>query len=211
MSRTFADLAERVFDASPCPVIGVDLRGRIHLFSRAAEEILGYSAAEARDRLHVTDLYHRPDDARRVMAELRGANAGPRHTTDLVLRARDGELIPVRVTASLLHDAGGALAGTLGFFVDRREALAMDARLEEVAGQVIASERRAASVTSAADAAHELSQPLTAAMGHLEMVLEDDAVTGVLRDRVARAYGQLERIARIRAALTRNARGGRMG
>jgi signal transduction histidine kinase len=137
------------------------------------------------------------------MAELRGSSAGRCVGADLSLRARNGELIPVRLTATLLHDADGAAVGSIGFFVDRREALSMDARLEEVAGQVIASERRAASSASPVTAAHELAQPLTVSMGHLEILLEDADLDPVVRDRVERAYGQLERIARIATVLTR--------
>jgi PAS domain S-box-containing protein len=205
MGWSAADLPERLFDASPSPVIGVDLRGRIHLFSRSAEETLGYTADEARAHLHVTDLYHRPDDARRVMNALRGEGPAGRPTLELTLRARNGELVPVLLTATLVHDAAGAIVGTLGFFLDRREAISMGARLEEAADQVIASERRAANVSSAAAAAYELSQPLTAAMGHLEILLESE-LPPASRERAARAYAQLERIGRIAATLVRAGR-----
>ena len=193
------DFAEQVVALVPVPLVVADAQGRILLFNPAAEAVLGFSAEEALGRVHVTDLYHRAEDARRVGERVHTRDAlqrGAPETTDVTLRARNGELIPARLTARVLYDRDMPI-GTLGFFSDRREQVALASRLEDAASQVVASERRAAGVATAADAAHEFAQPLTVAMGHLEMVELLDGVPAEARSRVARASEQLERLGRI--------------
>lgn len=190
------DLFDRLLDVGPAAVIAADLRGRLLVFNRAAEALLGYGAAEALQHLHVTDLYHRPEDARRVLMRIR-AQDNALTPMDITLRARNGELIPVRLRAALLHEASGAVVGTVGAFEDRRETDALSRRLEDAAGQVLASERRAANIAVASEAAHEMAQPLTAAMGNLEMLLMTEDLAPDTTRRLERAYEQLERLKRI--------------
>jgi PAS domain S-box-containing protein len=204
------DLLDRLLTVVPSPVIVADLRGRVLLFSTAAVAALGYPAEEAREHLHVTDLYHHPEDARRVLRRLRGQDGqtGPRADGrfDVTLRARNGELIPVRLTAALLRDASGAQIGTLGVFEDRREQVALGKRLEDAATQVEAVERRAAGIAAISSAVHEMAQPLTAAMGNVEMLLLDPALEPPVATRLQRTYDHLERL---RTIIARFAKAGR--
>jgi PAS domain S-box-containing protein len=195
-----ADLLDRLIDANPAPIIVADVRGRILLFSPAAEALLGYRGGEAREHLHVTDLYHRPDEARRVLERVRARRPGvaPAHDRlDVTLRARNGELVPVRLSVSLLRDAAGDVVGTLGIFEDLREEVALRRRLEDAADQVVASERRASGLGVVGRVAHDLSQPLTAAMGNLEMLAAVPDLTATQADRLDRTWEQLERMRRI--------------
>lgn len=215
MSLTGSDLLDRLVETSPWAIVVSDLRGRIVLFSPGAERALGYRAAEAIRHVHVTDLYHRPDDARRVLERLRDRIAtpdAPAEAMELTLRSRAGELIPTRLFASMVHDASGAAMGTMGVFEDRREAAALVRRLEDATGQVLASEKRAAAVAVASEAAHELSQPLMAAMGNLELLLLSSELSPELTARLERAYEQLERMRRIVGDFSRvtTFRGGRV-
>ena len=75
-------------------------------------------------------------------------------------------------------------------------------------GLVVASEQRAASVANLQAAAQDLAQPLTAAMGHLEMLVDSPELDEGSRRRAERAYAQLERLAQMGAAFTRSTRGG---
>ncbi len=208
MALTGTDLLDRLLDVVPAPVIVADLRGRVLLVNAATERALGYRAAEAQGQLHVTDVYHRVDEARRVLARLRARGGGPSapEPFDVTLRARNGELVPVRLTASLLRDAAGAEVATLGVFEDRREHIALGKRLEEAAGQVEAIERRAAGVAAIGSVVHEMAQPLTAAMGNVEMLLLDPSLSSPTRERTQRTYEQLERL---RGFLGQIARAGR--
>jgi PAS domain S-box-containing protein len=183
-------------------VVANDEAGRIRLFNPAAERLWGYRAEEALAALHVSDLFERPGDARKVSAALAGGT--PQAQLDTQVRARTGESIPVRLRA-----ARGTLAdGTpviVGAALDRRETLDLLARLEDATGQVLASERRAAGIQVAIRTARELAQPLTAALGHLEMLQDLPELSAEARNRAQRARVQLERIGRLAADLVAHA------
>lgn len=53
------DVAAELLDSLPDPVIGCDVDGMILYWSRAAEEVYGYPAAEALGRRAVTLLHTR--------------------------------------------------------------------------------------------------------------------------------------------------------
>lgn len=207
LSTGNTDLLDRLFDAVPAPVLVADLRGRVMRINIAAESALGYRLSESPD-LRVGDVYHRVDDARRVLARLQTrASVSPTlEPFDVILRARNGELVPVRLTASLVRDADGGPVATIGVFQDRREQIAIERRLEEAASQIEAAEHRAAGMTSVATAVHEIAQPLTAAMGTVEMLMLDEDLADEQRHRLERTYEQLERIRALIAALTRTRR-----
>jgi PAS domain S-box-containing protein len=207
MALPGTDILDRLLSVVPSPVIVADLRGAVLVFNKAAETALGYGAAEVRDHMRVTDLYHRADDARRVLRRLRtreAEGAVAPDPLDVTLRARNGELVPVRLTASIVHASDGEAFATLGLFEDRREEIALGRRLEDAALQIEASERRAASATAVGVAAHEMAQPLTAAMGNVEILLLDRTLAAPVRARLQKTYDQLDRLSKILRAVARS-------
>lgn len=195
------DLLDRLLDVVPSAVVVCGTDGRVLLLNPAGRRALGYRPDDVQ-RLHVTDLYHRMDEARRVMKWLRDRRTDP-PGFEVTLRARNGELIPARVSAAILRDEGGVEVGTVGVFEDRRAELALGARLEEAAGQVEESERRAAASGSFGAAVHEISQPLAAAMGNVELLLLDVTLPEASRDRAQRAWDQLDRLRAVMGRLAR--------
>jgi PAS domain S-box-containing protein len=206
------DLLDRLLDSVPAPVLVADLRGRVTRINAAAEIALGYRLEETPE-LTVGDVYHRADDARRVLTRL-NSRVGTDRTLDpfdVTLRARNGELVPVRLTAALVRDAAGEPVATIGVFQDRREQLAIERRLEEAAVHIEAAEVRAAGMTSVATVVHEIAQPLTAAMGLVEMLMLDDDLREEQRTRLDRTYEQLDRIRGLITTLARPLRRVREG
>lgn len=188
------DLLGRLIDATPNPVMAVDVKGRVLVFNRAAEQALGYDAEYARQHMHVTDVYADPSDARRVLAEMRATQTGMVQGLTVRLRARWGEQIPVELSAAEVHDSDGALMATVGVFLDMREQVALRNRLEATTEQLIAAEQRAATIEVAGEAAYEINQPLTALMGTLELLEMDPGLSDRARARLERAQGHLKRI-----------------
>ncbi len=108
-------------DICPDPLIGVDLRGYITLFNRAAETLLGYRASDVIGTCHITTLYARSEDAREVGSRLadpatRGQLQG--HETELL--SANGTVMPIRLSAALVERDGEVL-GSVGFFHDLTE------------------------------------------------------------------------------------------
>ncbi len=200
------DVLERLIDATPNPVMATDPKGRVLVFNRVAESTLGYATAYAREHMHVTDVYATPGEARRVLAEIRGAAGRIVHGLEVRLRHRSGEHVPVLLSAGEVVGPDGETIATIGVFQDMREQMSLKHRLQATTEQLIATEKRAATIELAGAAAHELNQPLTAVMGILELCelrtdLDDD-----LRKKLQRALAQLGRMAEIVKALARTSR-----
>lgn len=191
------DLLERLIDACPDPVIAADLSGRILLFSRSAETILEYDAAEALRSIHVGELYADPGDASRVMQSMRSSDDRTVGGVRVRIRTRRGEPVPVHLSAALVHDFAGRPVASVGIFRDERALHTLSERLASATDQLVASEKRAASAALAAATAHELNQPLTSVMGILELMSLEDDLPELVEDRLTRATAQLERMAEI--------------
>lgn len=118
-ARQLDDL-ERLMESAFDAIIALDESGKIVKFNRQAERILGYEAREVIGQ-SIRDLYYDLEDARRVRRLLLESKEGRITGFDTFLRSKNGEKIPIRLSASLLFDYFGKRAGNVGFFRDRRE------------------------------------------------------------------------------------------
>ena len=108
-----------LLESSPDAIISTDREGNITFFSPGAEALLGYRQEDIIGR-NVVELYESEERAKGVMRKMReggGSVAG----LETILRAKDGSLIQVMISASLLYDEDGQEAGTVGFNKDLRE------------------------------------------------------------------------------------------
>ncbi|MEN9797690.1 MAG: hypothetical protein RL653_1386, partial [Pseudomonadota bacterium] len=164
--RQAKEFLERLIDSSVDAILAADLRGRIILFNKGAEDICGYTAEEARG-LNVQQLYP-PGHAKELMAALRAGQGrlGPRRQDILT---RTGERVPVNMTASIVYENGREVA-TLGIFSDLRALMRLEQKLTETEGRLQQSEKQAVLVALAGTTAHELNQPLTCVLGYAELL-----------------------------------------
>src|SRR5690606_38153643 len=133
--------------------------------------ICGYSAREALSGLRVDDIYP-PGVSRELMRRLRGEDEGGVGRLTLTrqeVRNKEGELVPVNMTASILYEGGRELA-TVGIFTDLRARVQLEERLSAAQVKLRESEKNAVLVALAGTAAHELNQPLTSVMGYAELL-----------------------------------------
>src|SRR5437867_10715256 len=82
---------------------------------------------------------------------------------------RDGELVPVNMTASIIYEDGRETA-TVGIFSDLRERLKMEQRHLQAQEKLMITEKQALIAELAGTTAHELNQPLTSIMGYAELM-----------------------------------------
>ena len=112
------------------------------------------------------------------------------------VRARDGQRVPVALSAALILEKGKPV-GSVGVFTDLRDRMQMEARLQKAQEQILAQERQAIVAELAGAAAHELNQPLTAVLNYallLRRVLEPGTPGGRAAEVIA---SETERMAEI--------------
>jgi PAS domain S-box-containing protein len=159
-----------IISSSAHLVIAIDTQYRIMIFNRAAENALGYRAAEVTGRRAIPifmDAGELAERARTLSAELgETISVGPEIFTRIPLRdghetrewtfvRKDGTRFPVSVVITPLRDDAGAVTGFLGVIEDvtaRKEVDRMKAEFTAVVS-------------------HELRTPLTSIRGSLGLIL----------------------------------------
>ncbi len=210
------EFLSRVIEASPNAIVAARRSGEIVLFNPSAVKVLGWSQEQALG-MHVGKLYP-PGGAERIMRLIRGDDhGGPGRIASLreVVVSTTGELIPVEISAALVHQGEEEIA-TVGIFTDLREQVAIEERLQEAVENLEQSQRQAVVVEVAGAAAHQLNQPLTSLLGYAEFlrrqVDEEDEmyrVAGKIYDDAKRISEIVRKIGRITKYRTRDYAGGR--
>jgi PAS domain S-box-containing protein len=197
-------LGRALLSSCPLPVIVCDLEGRIHQFNPAAEQLLGSTERVARIRHRVADFLAKVPDANRLRSFLDEAGPRPERASaspapvpifELSLRTLRGESIPVRLVVQRIRDESGAVAGGLLLAIDQREIQNRQHQLDQATQQVIDLQKRVGAAGDLDHLVHELNQPLTVAMGVLEILIETEVLEKPVLDRLLRASHQLQRLA----------------
>lgn len=188
------DFLEKLINSSVDAIIAADMKGRVILFNKGAEEICGYTADEAKARLNVKELYPQ-GVAKDVMTRLR-AGSGRLGVSRQEIITKNGERVPVNMTASIVYE-GGRETATVGIFTDLRAWMQLERRLSETEDRLEESEKNAVIVALAGTAAHELNQPLTSVMGYAELLKRKLKETDYAFRPVDIIYREAERMAEI--------------
>jgi PAS domain S-box-containing protein len=175
-----------VLDSIVSSLVAVNLRGEVLGVNRSAEDLLGWSEAEALGRGAGDILGEEVEDLVRDTIE-RGQQI---QRQEAALRSRDGSIVPVRLTTSQLRDGAGTVYGAIATFLD----LTPIKRAEEHARQL---DRLAALGRFTSSVAHEIRNPLTGiGMGvqHLSRAIGQDPAQ---RQSVEFILGEIKRLDRI--------------
>jgi PAS domain S-box-containing protein len=108
----------RLIESSPDAIIATDQVNNVVLFNEGAANLLGYQPAEILGQ-SIQRLYDHEDRTRDIAVEMRkrgGTVAG----FESVLKAKDGQSIPVLISASVLTDNDSHETGMVGFATDLR-------------------------------------------------------------------------------------------
>ncbi|MEH3141780.1 MAG: EAL domain-containing protein [Mycobacterium kyogaense] len=134
----FAGVLEAAYEQA---IIGTDAAGRITVFNKGAERLLGWSAAEVMGRSPIV-FHHLPEVLDRAaelgittahdvfLQRLTPQTADVREWTYL---RRDGTHVPVSVAISQMTDCDGACVGYIGVATDITERKASEAKLKHLA------------------------------------------------------------------------------
>ena len=152
-------------------VIGVDRAGAVTHFNRAAMEITGYSADEARNKPY-QDLFKKQSDQEPAVLQLLKTGK-PLKRDEKVMWRKDGHPVPVSFQTALLKDRGGRCLGAVEIFADV-------SRIKALEGEMHQAKTMAALGEMSATVAHEIRNPL-GAMGMWAELLERDLQPGDTR------------------------------
>src|SRR5258708_2051976 len=114
---------QKLVESCPDIIISVDKQGTIIFYNDGARQNLGFSYEEVLGK-NVLEIYPSLDEARRVMAAMRAADAagkGRLRNFETVFKTKKGEKIPVAISASITYDDQGNEIGSIGFAKDIRE------------------------------------------------------------------------------------------
>ena len=168
------DLLSRVVDTAPVAVIAFDVQQRIVLFNTVAEAMLGVDGGVARQQLRMDDLYVEDREGIPVGERLRGALHGAVRGLRVELRTRTGERVPAALSAAEVYASDGQLRASVHLLVDLRHNQALEARADRAAQDLVEGEQRAEQLAAALRPLRDLSQPLAALTGIIDLLLLED-------------------------------------
>ncbi|MBL8951682.1 MAG: PAS domain S-box protein [Myxococcaceae bacterium] len=192
------DYLERLIDSSVDAIIAADMKGKVILFNKAAEQICGWTAEEALQSLDVGKLYPK-HQGREVMAALRSkehGGVGRLAQSRREIIHKNGDRIPVSMSAAIIYE-GGREIGTVGIFTDLRDRLKLERKLSDAETRLEESEKNKVLMALAGAAAHELNQPLTSVMGYAELSKRKIDESSPIYRPIDIIYREAERMAEI--------------
>jgi len=152
-------------------IVVVDTKGKVLLFNEGMERLTGYSAKELVNKGHLSNFYDM-DTARENMRKMRSDEYGPPgvlNPTSMSIETKDGQKIPVTLSASII-EVDGEEIGSVGVFTDMREIEQMRKELDEAHLQLVQSEKIASVGRMAAGVAHEINNPLSIILMFAELL-----------------------------------------
>ena len=177
---------QRLIESSPDIIIAVDKSGTVNYYNDGARTSLGYSSEEIIGE-GCTRIYTSIDEARRVMKAMRAsADKGSIASFETEFRNKEGEIIPVMITGTLIHDDDGNEIGSIGFARDIRRM--RHAQQLATAGEIAVS------------LAHEINNPLESITNNLELLSQSlethftDAEKVVENERLDSIRNSIERV-----------------
>ncbi len=149
-------------------IVTTDLKGHITFCNRGMEEMLEYRKDELLGT-HISNLYVRGiQQARDIMAVLRARERTENYGIEV--RKKDGQVLSIMNSASLLRDGEGQLIGTVGVFKDVTEQKRLEDKLRETQAHLVEASKLRALGELVSGVAHELNNPLMASQTILHVI-----------------------------------------
>ena len=181
--RNLRTLHREIVENIPSGIITLDLKGRIVLCNRSAQQIIGPGAREMRDKSWQDTPFREIKALEEFFSTLTPTFSG--FSQEIEVRIEDGDPIPIGVTFAPLRLPEGGLVGLVAIFQDLTERKKTEARLRQ-------TDRLAAVGQLAASLAHEIRNPLAAISMSIELMKEEEEVQPQLLDIVLRETERLK-------------------
>jgi two-component system cell cycle sensor histidine kinase/response regulator CckA len=157
---------QSILDSSIDGITTTDLHGTVTYTTPKVKDILGYEQGERIGKTVSMIYANGKEDARAIMKEL--TESGELRDHEMRLIRKDGELIDINLSSSLLRDESGEVIGTLGIYRDITEKKRLEAQFQ-------AAQRMEAMGTLAGGIAHNFNNLLMAIQGNASLMLLEKA------------------------------------
>lgn len=175
-------------------VITTDAEGRVTFINPVAENILGMSLAECMQRPldQVFPIYNEQtgDPAQSPVQRVITSGLISGLANHTVLKRRDGKNVPIEDSAAPIRDDRGRMCGVVFVFRDVT-------REREAQTALRRADRLAVAGRLAATVAHEINNPLEAVFNLIYLAVNDPATPQEVRDQLAKAIQELNRVAHV--------------
>ncbi len=183
-----SEFQNKLITTSNDAIIATDEKGNVVIYNQGAEKIFGYPRSEIVRKVSIEYLYP-PDLVSDFAAGLeRAGQVDLSEWREASVTARDGETVPTRFSGSILYGED-EVVGSVGFFQDLRE-------IKRLQGELIRSERLAATGQTVASLAHYIKNILNGLKGgtYVLNVALDRSNTDKIKDGWAMIERNVERI-----------------
>lgn len=148
---------------SPDPITVLDKDGKIAVFNRACEELWGLSYEEVRSQ-PVANYYESAEHAKEIGKLMWHSESNRVENVEARVKARNGEIIPISLSACFVRNEKGERDGSIGMFKDRRVAIKMEEKL-------LQAERLAVVGRLAGTAGHDIRHNIATALNYVDGLL----------------------------------------
>jgi PAS domain S-box-containing protein len=187
--RETSETLRAILDSSPLPIIVVDRQRRVLFWSRAAEQLFGFTADEIEGK-RLPILTAEESTRTLVPRVLAGESVA---VQELPCQTKDGQIIKVRAHFAPIRDDIGKVRGAISLMEDTSEVELLEAQLFEA--------RKLESVGRLAGGiAHDFNNILTAVIGYADLSLDEPVGTDIsefvvgIRDAAERAAGLTQQL-----------------
>jgi PAS domain S-box-containing protein len=187
--RETSETLRAILDSSPLPIIVVDRQRRVLFWSRAAEQLFGYTADETQGK-RLPILSAEESDRILLPRVLAGESIA---VQELPCQTKNGQILKVRAHFAPIRDDPGKVRGAISLMEDTSEVELLEAQLFEA--------RKLESVGRLAGGiAHDFNNILTAVIGYADLSLDEAPGTDIseyvvgIRDAAERAAGLTQQL-----------------
>ena len=174
--------AAAIVESTDDSITATTLDGTILSWNRASERLYGYTATEMiGERIHkIIEPERHPVVDETLAAIARGELIDPHEATGV---RKDGSIMPVALTVSLVRGADGIVRGISTIARDISDRRAAEAERDLLVRELAEQNERLRELDRMKDdfvasVSHELRTPLTSIRGYLELVREDGGLDG---------------------------------
>jgi PAS domain S-box-containing protein len=189
--RETSETLRAVLDSSPLPIVVIDRQRHVLFWSRAAEQLFGFTAAETLGKKLPIFPGDIAESNRTLIPRVMAGESLA--IQELPCQTKDGPIIKVRAHFAPIRDDPGKVRGAISLMEDTSEVELLEAQLFEA--------RKLESVGRLAGGiAHDFNNILTAVIGFADLSLDEPVGTDIseyvvgIRDAAERAAGLTQQL-----------------